>query len=301
MSAPGLTSPIRKETFENLQLNAGIFIKNLDYTTPTDSDALKTAIAAIIQDGTNILGATRGGGSFTATREIRTPEVDGKRYNFKGGDFVDSVEAYLSTTLIEVTPETVAACLGATTVTTSGRKTTIQMRTAFESADYVSNICWVGDLADGQLVVIALKNAINTSDFSLTFADKNEGTIPVEFHARQAQVSDYDVAPFEIIFLRNVDLTQITVTSAAGSTTGATSITVNVAATGGQKYLYKIGVTSPTVAYHEIPDYSWSEWDGTSQIKFTTDDNGKRITILIVGASGIALSKGSTTLVVKTS
>ena len=27
-----------------------------------------------------ILGATRGGGSFTVTREMRSPEVDGKRY-----------------------------------------------------------------------------------------------------------------------------------------------------------------------------------------------------------------------------
>ena len=43
-SAPGLTSPIRKETFENLQLNAGIFIKNLDYSSIADAEALKAAI-----------------------------------------------------------------------------------------------------------------------------------------------------------------------------------------------------------------------------------------------------------------
>lgn len=200
MGAPGLTSPIRSETFQNLQLNAGIFIKDFDYSSTADASALKTAIAAAITAGTDILGATRGGGTFTATREIRTPEVDGMRYGFKGSDFVDSVDAFLSTTLIEVTPDSVAACLGNATSTTSGKKTTIKMHTAIEDGDYLTNICWIGDLADGRLVLICLKNALNTADFTLTFTDKGEGTLAAEFHARQAEVNDYDYAPFEIVF-----------------------------------------------------------------------------------------------------
>ena len=202
MSAPGLTSPIRSETFENLQLNAGIFIKNFYATasSSTDAAALKTAITTAITTGTDILGATRGGGSFTVTREIRTPEVDGMRYPFKGGDFVDSVDAFLSTTLVEVTPNSIAATLGNVTSTTAGKKTTIKMHTAIESADYLTDICWVGDIADGRLVLICLKNALNTADFTLTFTDKGEGTLAAEFHARQASVTDYDNAPFEIIY-----------------------------------------------------------------------------------------------------
>ena len=200
MGAPGLTSPIRSETFQNLQLNAGIFIKNFTYSSIADASALKTAIATAITAGTDILGATRGGGTFVATREIRTPEVDGMRYGFKGSDFVDSVDAYLSTTLIEVTPDSVKACLGNATATTSGKKTTIKMHTAIETTDYLTNICWVGDLADGRLVLICLENALNTADFTLTFTDKGEGTLAAEFHARQAEVNDYDYAPFEIVF-----------------------------------------------------------------------------------------------------
>ena len=200
MGAPGLTAPIRSETFQNLQLNAGIFIKNFTYSSIADASALKTAISTAITAGTDILGATRGGGTFVATREIRTPEVDGMRYGFKGSDFVDSVDAYLSTTLIEVTPDSVKACLGNATATTSGKKTTIKMHTAIETTDYLTNICWVGDLADGRLVLICLENALNTADFSLTFTDKGEGTLAAEFHARQANVNDYDNAPFEIVF-----------------------------------------------------------------------------------------------------
>lgn len=203
MSAPGSTNALRADTFNNLQLNAGIVLKNLNYASVTDSGALKTAIANIISGGTSpigeLVGATRGGGTFTVTRELRTPEIDGMRYKFKGGDFVDSIDAYLSTTLVEVTPDNITDLL-AGTKTTSGKKTTIKMETAIGSSDYLTNICWVGDLADGQLVLICLKNAINTADFTLTFADKSEGTLAVEFHATQAQVNDYDEAPFEVVF-----------------------------------------------------------------------------------------------------
>lgn len=203
MSAPGLTTPLRSETFENLQLNAGIFLKNFALTgtgAPTDATTLKTAIASAITAGTNILGATRGGGTFVVTRDIREPEIDGRRYPFKGGKFVDSADARLSATLVEVTPENVKDALGSASLTTTQKKTVIKLNTAIATTDYLTNIVWIGDLADGRLVCIVLYNALNTADFTLTFADKNEGTLAVEFHAHQDDVLDYDEAPFEIIY-----------------------------------------------------------------------------------------------------
>lgn len=200
MGAPGLTTPLRSETFENLQLNAGIFLKNLDYANIADAAALKTAIGAAVTAGTTLLGATRGGGTFVVTREIREPDIDGRRYPFKGGKFVDSADAKLTTTMVEITADNIVLALGGATKTTSGKKTTIKMHTAIQDADYIENICWIGDLADGRLVLIALKNALNTADFNLTFTDKGEGTLPVELHAHQANVDDYDEAPFEIVY-----------------------------------------------------------------------------------------------------
>lgn len=199
MGAPGLTSPIRSETFEKLQLNAGIFLKDFDYSSITDATALKTAIASAITAGTKLLGATRGGGTFNVTRDMREPEVDGRRYPFVGGRFVDSADAYLGTTLIETTPANFVKALGSATATTSGKKTTVKMHTAIEDTDY-EDIVWVGDLADGKMVAIKLYNALNTSDFTFTFTDKGEGTFSVEFHAHQDDVLDYDYAPFEVVF-----------------------------------------------------------------------------------------------------
>ena len=199
--APGMTSPIRDEAFSALQLNAGIFLVDLNYSSIADATALKTAIAAAVTAGTSILGVTRGGGSFNVVREKRRPDVDGVRYPRKGGDFVDSIDAYLSGTLLEVNEANFKRLLGSADATPSGKKTTIEMRTAIDpDTDYIDSLCWVGDLADGRLVLIELDNAFNESDFTLTFTDKGEGTMPFEFHARQDDVLDYDEAPFRVVF-----------------------------------------------------------------------------------------------------
>lgn len=207
MAAVGNITGLRAETFDNLQLNAGVVIKDLVYTgtgAPTDATTLKTLISGIIA-GTvtgkgTLLGATRGGGTFTVTRETRTPEIDGMRYGFIGSDFVDSTDAYLSTTLLEVTPNNIATLLATGVATTSGDVTTVTMNTAISTEDYLDNVCWIGSVgSSGKLMMIVLKNAINTADFTFTYTDKGEGTLAAEFHARQAAVDDYDEAPFEIL------------------------------------------------------------------------------------------------------
>lgn len=204
--APGLTTALRKDTFDNLQLNAGVFLKNFTLTgtgAPTDKETLKTAVAAAITAG-NTLGATRGGGNFNVTRDVRRPDIDGIRYPWKGGTFVDSADAYLATTLVEASPDNFVVGLGSGVKTTAGAKTTVKMNTMIADTDYLENLCWVGDIADGRLVVIVLYNALNTADFQFTFQDKNEGTIAVEFHAHQEDFDDYDEAPFEVIFFDDV-------------------------------------------------------------------------------------------------
>lgn len=201
MSAPGLTSPIRPDAFKELQLNAGIFLVDFNHSTIATADALKTAIASAVTAGTNILGVTRGGGTFTVTKEIRTPEVDGVRYAFKGQDFIDSADAYLSGTLLEVNATNFKRLLSTGESVTEGKKTTVTMHTAVDpETDYIPSLVWVGDIADGRLIMVVLDNAFNTADFSLTFTDKGEGTMPFEFHARQENVNDYDKAPFKVIF-----------------------------------------------------------------------------------------------------
>jgi len=201
MAVAGMVTPCRTETFQNLQLNAGAFLIGFDYSTYNDATALRTALSTALQDSTKLLGATRGGGTFVVTSEIREPDVDGKRYRYKGGAFVDSVDAQLTGTLVEIRPEIFAKVLATGESTTSGKVTTIKMHTAIQDTDYINSLVWIGDMSDGGLVLIALKNALNNNGMTLTFTDKGEGTIPFEFHAYQSAVEDYDYAPFEVVFL----------------------------------------------------------------------------------------------------
>lgn len=196
-----MVTPCRTETFQNLQLNAGAFLIGFDYTEYADATALRTALSTALQDSTKLLGATRGGGSFSVTSEIREPDVDGKRYRFKGGAFVDSVDAQLSGTLVEIRPEIFAKVLATGESETTGKKTVVTMHTAIRDTDYIDSLVWVGDMSDGGLVLISLKNALNNNGLTFTFTDKGEGTIPFEFHAYQDVVEDYDYAPFEVVFL----------------------------------------------------------------------------------------------------
>lgn len=200
MGIAGMVTACRTETFQNLQLNAGAFLVGFNYSTYADADALRTAVATALADDTKLLGATRGGGTFVVTSEIREPDVDGKRYRFKGGAFVDSVDAQLSGSLVEIRPDVFAKVLATGESTTSGQKTTLKMHTAIQDTDYIDSLVWVGDMSGGGLVLIALKNALNNNGLTLTFTDKGEGTIPFEFHAYQDAVEDYDYAPFEVIF-----------------------------------------------------------------------------------------------------
>ena len=198
----GMTTPLRANTFKKLILNAGALLYDFDPSTYVTVATLKTALATALADTTKTLGATRGGGTFTIAREMRQVEADGIRYRFVGDTFVDSSDAYLSATLLELGDvNVIKAALGTATATTTSDKTLIKMRTRIADSDYLENVCWVGDIADGGMVVIHLLNAINTTDLTITFNDKGEATLPVEFHAYQSSVEDYDYAPFEIIFL----------------------------------------------------------------------------------------------------
>lgn len=195
---------LRAETFERLQLNAGVFLTGFDYSAATDAATLKTKLATAIEAGTGVLGATRGGGSFECTPETRTIEADGMRYPFKGSTVNDMWTVKLKTTLLEATPENFKNALMCADITTAGKVTTVRVRTDIKPDDYIPSLCWIGDTSKG-FVMIQLDNALNLTGASFTFTDKGEGTLPVEFQAHQASLEDQDHAPFRVVFFDEAD------------------------------------------------------------------------------------------------
>ena len=298
MPVAGMTTPLRPATYQKLVLNAGALLAGFDPSSYTNVEDLRTAVLAALNDDAKRLGATRGGGTFTVTREMRQVEADGVRYRFVGDTFVDSADAYLSATLLETgTPTIIKKAMGNSTITTDGKKSVVKMRTRIMAEDYMTDLCWVGDINDGSFVVIHLTNAINTTDLTLTFTDKGEATLPVEFHAYQSNVDDYDYAPFEIIYLATEDvMAEMTVTSAQGTNSGTTKLTISdYTPGGGESYVYKAANgAAPTIAYGEVPDYTWAAWNGSSDLTIT---NNYKVTVVSVNSSGEAVAAGSATVV----
>lgn len=196
-----MTTGLRASTFENLQLNAGMFLANFDYSTATDAATLGALLKTEREkaSGSALIGATRGGGTFVCTPNTRSIEADGKREEWKGSSVNDGWTIKLTTTLLEINATNLKRSFGTADVTDTEKKHTIKIRTDIKDADYIESLVWVGDTSKGY-VLIAIKNALNTAGATLTWTDKGEGTIPVEFTAHQDRLETDGYAPCEVIF-----------------------------------------------------------------------------------------------------
>lgn len=196
-----MTTGLRASTFENLQLNAGMFLANFDYSTATDAATLGALLKTEREktSGSALIGATRGGGTFVCTPNTHSIEADGKREEWKGSSVNDGWTIKLTTTLLEINATNLKRSFGTADVTDTEKKHTIKIRTDIKDADYIDSLVWVGDTSKGY-VLIAIKNALNTAGATLTWTDKGEGTIPVEFTAHQDGLETDGYAPCEVIF-----------------------------------------------------------------------------------------------------
>lgn len=192
---------LRPATFENLQTNAGAFLKNFDWKSHKTYAELLEAIVAALDTPENTVGATIGGGSFQCTPSLRNIEADGMRYQFVGSTVNDMWTVKLTGTMKEITPENFKDALICADLEESedGLIKTIRVRTDIEEEDYIPSVCWVGDTSKG-FVLIDLENALNLTGANFTFTDKGEGSLPFEFQAHAKDLANMKYAPVTIVF-----------------------------------------------------------------------------------------------------
>lgn len=87
----------------------------------------------------------------------------------------------------------------------------------------------------------------------------------------------------------------LTVTSAAGTASGTTALTVNPAKASGNLYKYKTAAAATEVAYGQNVQ-GWQAWDGSEAVTAAT---GQVITVVECGSDYKALKAGSTTVTAK--
>lgn len=182
-----------QKTPERLLLDAGAFFKNFEVGKDTFASA---------KEAGKLLGATKGGGEFSAVPVIRSLEIDGIKGKAKGCEILDSWDVYIKATFIEVSKEMLLSALCASEADESSNEDyiIIKGKSNIETTDYIDNITWVGTLSGSDNpVIIQIKNAINTDGLKFTTQDKNETTIPVTFYGHYGD-AESDTPPFEIYY-----------------------------------------------------------------------------------------------------
>ena len=184
---------LKKDTPKKLLLDAGAFFKNYDLTKSYEENA-----GALI-------GATQGGGSFSAVPTVRKIEVDGAKENVAQLQSIDGWVVTMTANVKEFTAENLALALGAAdsaqaTETGVSGSTKVTGRADFKAGDYLTNITWVGRLSGSTSpVIIVVKNAVSLNGLSLTMADKAEANIPLTITGHYS-LEDLETPPFEIYY-----------------------------------------------------------------------------------------------------
>lgn len=178
----GRATVIPQNTFEALQVEAGVLLKAFDPSNPEITDA-------------NIICATTGGITVTCkpTYSDMGADVDNVAPNMKELKHLDSWECGMSTTGLGTSPELIKMALGAADIDSQNTSKIIPRRD-LKQTDFDSSIWWVGDRADGGLVCCQLLNALSTDGFSLKTSKNGKGNVSLNITGHVSMAAQ-DVVP----------------------------------------------------------------------------------------------------------
>lgn len=179
---------IPNDTFQNIQMNAGIFVKTFVPATGVIGD---------------ILGATSGGNNFTDTPSFKDfgEDIDNCPKNTKELKKLESREVKSSGTFVTVNAEQ-AKRLIATADIDGQDETHIVPRNDVKAEDF-EDFWWIGDYSDvnegtnAGYIAIHMKNVLSTGGFQLQSADKDKGKFAYEFTCHYS-MSNPDSVPYEV-------------------------------------------------------------------------------------------------------
>lgn len=188
---------IPETAFQNLQLNAGILLRDFTPGTGTVDEA-------------DIMGATSGGVSFTATPTYSDfgEDIDNCPVNVLELKKLDSWEVTMSGTFITVGTALAKTLIGAADIGT-GDTTLVKPRNDVLETDF-QDIWWVGDYSDkngdtnGGYVAIHMLNGLSTGGFQLQSGNREKGQFAFEFTGHYS-IEAQDTVPFEVYVKAGTD------------------------------------------------------------------------------------------------
>lgn len=181
---------IPETVFQELVLNAGVLMS-----------AFNPATAEL--NNTDIIGATTGGISFTATPTFSDmgEDIDNCPKNMKELKKLDSWEVKMSGTFVSINTKAAKAIMSAADIG-SPDTTKVTPRNDVLSADF-SDIWLVADYSDkngnknGGFVAVHMMNGLSTGGFQIKTGDKAKGQFAFEFTGHYS-IDAQDTPPFEV-------------------------------------------------------------------------------------------------------
>ena len=200
---------LTQEQIENIQIDYGLVYINYSET------------------GGRPLAPTRGGGTFSVTKNIREIEYDGRKGKTKGMQVVDEINATLSVPLLCASMDNLALAMPWATYANGKLSAKSADLGVIKDSAYLSNITMFAKVIGGGYKKITLYNAMAENDFSLAAAPKAEGVIQLEVSAHwDAKDDTADLYDIEDVKNINGDTTGPTVTT--NPTDGATDVDVEI-------------------------------------------------------------------------
>jgi hypothetical protein len=186
------THGITTETTKRFAIDSGAVFLNLGEAT-----------------GERLLGATRGGNTFTVEQEIKIIEVDGSKGPLKGARRIIESTAKIKANLLELTTANIMLAIAGATATnwtdetsTPATNTHDEIRRVrnLSDIDYIKNIAIVGRVSGtNENIICMVYNALADEGLELAFEDKEEGVLEVTFTAH-FDPNDLDTEPWAIRF-----------------------------------------------------------------------------------------------------
>lgn len=173
---------IPQNTFEELQINAGILVKDFDIETGTFRDE-------------DMITATTGGITVNVkpTYEDFGSDIDNCPKNTMELKRKTETEVTMSTTALNINEDLLLWMLGAADKDeTTGA---IKPRADLKTTDF-STLWWIGDLSNNGYVAIKISNALSTDGFSIKTSDKGKGNISLGITGH-VSINAQDVVPAE--------------------------------------------------------------------------------------------------------
>lgn len=179
----GAYTVIPQDTFETLQLDAGILLKNFNPANPsTVSDS-------------DIICATTGGINISCVPTFSDlgEDVDNCPNNMMELKHLDSWECKIGFTALTVSTDVIALSLGAATTTVASSK--VVPNKDLKQSDF-DDTWWVGDMADGGFAAVKLLNGLSTSGLTLQTTKNGKGQLSCELTGH-VSLDSQSVMPME--------------------------------------------------------------------------------------------------------